>query len=130
MPFRLGRPSTNATFGSACASRIRASNKYLQKLVGLIANFHQKWGHHEKAVRLARETRRAVVVTEFVLLELANALARAGSRKLFVDLLPRLIFGITDSGIEARDGSGLPSIGLRVTMSCGTLHNGCRMYEQ
>lgn len=46
--------------------------------------------HHEKAVRLARETRRAVVVTEFVLLELANALARAGSRKLFVDLLPKL----------------------------------------
>jgi hypothetical protein len=95
-----------------------------------VALFNPGDVHHEKAVRLARETRRAVVVTEFVLLELANALARASSRKLFVDLLPRLIFGINDSGIEAGDGSGLPSIGLRVTMSCGTLHNGCRMYEQ
>jgi uncharacterized protein len=46
--------------------------------------------HHEAAVRLAQALRRAVVVTEFVLLELANALARASSRKLFVDLLPRL----------------------------------------
>jgi predicted nucleic acid-binding protein len=31
-----------------------------------------------------------LVTTEFVLLELANALARARSRKLFVDLMPRL----------------------------------------
>ena len=44
--------------------------------------------HHEKAVRLARETRRAVVVTEFVLLELANALARASSRKLVLVCRP------------------------------------------
>jgi uncharacterized protein len=46
--------------------------------------------HHEAAVRLARELRRAVVVTEYVLMELANALARASSRKLFVALLPKL----------------------------------------
>ena len=46
--------------------------------------------HHEKGVRLVRELRRAVVVTEYVLVELANALARAVSRKLFVDLLPKL----------------------------------------
>jgi uncharacterized protein len=46
--------------------------------------------HHEKAVRLARELPRAVVVTEYVLVELANALARASSRKLFVDLQPKL----------------------------------------
>lgn len=46
--------------------------------------------HHATAVGLSRELRRVVVVTEFVLLELANALARASSRKLFVDLLPQL----------------------------------------
>ncbi|MBI1903294.1 MAG: type II toxin-antitoxin system VapC family toxin [Planctomycetia bacterium] len=46
--------------------------------------------HHTTAVRLARRLRRAVVVTEFVLLELANALARASSRQLFVDLQPKL----------------------------------------
>jgi uncharacterized protein len=55
-----------------------------------VALFNPADVHHEKAVRLARETRRAVVVTEFVLLELANALARGNSRKLFVDLLPKL----------------------------------------
>lgn len=46
--------------------------------------------HHEKAVRLAHDLHRTVVVTEFVLVELANALARATSRRLFVDLLPKL----------------------------------------
>jgi predicted nucleic acid-binding protein len=46
--------------------------------------------HHEAAIRLAKEDHRRVVVTEFVLLELANALARASSRKLFVDLFPKL----------------------------------------
>ena len=55
-----------------------------------VALFNPGDVHYEKAVRLARETRRAVVLTEFVLLELANALARASSRKLFVDLLPKL----------------------------------------
>jgi predicted nucleic acid-binding protein len=46
--------------------------------------------HHETAVRLARELRRAVVVTEFVLVELANSLSRTSSRMLFVDLQPKL----------------------------------------
>jgi uncharacterized protein len=55
-----------------------------------VALFNPGDVHHDKAVRLARDTRRAVVVTEYVLLELANALARASSRKLFVDLLPKL----------------------------------------
>ncbi len=55
-----------------------------------VALFSPSDVHHEKAVRLAREIRRPVVVTEFVLLELANALARASSRKLFVDLLQKL----------------------------------------
>ena len=44
-----------------------------------VALFNPGDVHHEKAVRLAQETRRAVVVTEFVLLELANALSRAAS---------------------------------------------------
>jgi uncharacterized protein len=55
-----------------------------------IALFNPGDVHHEKAVRLACELRRSVVVTEFVLLELANALSHADSRQLFVELLPRL----------------------------------------
>jgi predicted nucleic acid-binding protein len=45
---------------------------------------------HAAAVRAAQALRCPVVVTQFVLLELANALARARSRKLFVNLLPHL----------------------------------------
>jgi len=55
-----------------------------------VALFNSCDAHHEKAVRLAKEMRCAVIVTEFVLLELANALSRTSSRRLFVELLPRL----------------------------------------
>src|SRR4051812_7024979 len=46
--------------------------------------------HHEIAVRLAKQLRSAVVVTQFVLIELGNSLSRTSSRKLFVDLQPKL----------------------------------------
>jgi len=40
--------------------------------------------HHAQAVELSRTLRRPVVVTEFVLLELANSLSQVGARQLFV----------------------------------------------
>ncbi|NQU22382.1 MAG: type II toxin-antitoxin system VapC family toxin [Candidatus Nealsonbacteria bacterium] len=43
--------------------------------------------HHTKAVDLSRSLRPPIVVTEFVLIELANALSRADTRHCFVDLL-------------------------------------------
>src|SRR5436190_7172090 len=46
--------------------------------------------YHERAVRLSIETRRPVVVTEFVFLETANSLSSVIQRRLFVDLLPHL----------------------------------------
>jgi uncharacterized protein len=55
-----------------------------------VALFYPGDLYHKKTVRLAREMRRPVVVTEFVLLELANAMARASSRQLFVDFLSKL----------------------------------------
>ncbi|MBI3468909.1 MAG: PIN domain-containing protein [Planctomycetes bacterium] len=46
--------------------------------------------HHEKATRLSAEVRQPVVVTEFVLLEVANALCDARSRHVFSQSLPHL----------------------------------------
>ena len=46
--------------------------------------------HHERAVQLSVETRRPVVVSEFVLLETGNSLSSLNQRRLFVDLLPHL----------------------------------------
>jgi len=46
--------------------------------------------NHDRAVRLARELKRPMILTEFVLLELANALSRLIDRQLFVRLLPHL----------------------------------------
>jgi uncharacterized protein len=46
--------------------------------------------HHAQAVDLGRALRRRFVVTEFVLLELGNALSRTRDRQLFVQLLPSL----------------------------------------
>ena len=45
---------------------------------------------HERAVELSIQMRRAIVVTEFVLLETGNSLSSAGQRRLFVDLLPHV----------------------------------------
>jgi uncharacterized protein len=46
--------------------------------------------HHAQAVRLGSTIQRPVIVTEFILLELGNALCRADDRQLFVGLLPNL----------------------------------------
>jgi uncharacterized protein len=46
--------------------------------------------HHAQAIELGRTLRRQIIVTEFVLLELGNALCRSDDRQLFVDFLPRL----------------------------------------
>lgn len=45
---------------------------------------------HGKAVDVSRTLRRPVVVTEFVLLELGNALSRADARQLFISMLRHL----------------------------------------
>ena len=45
---------------------------------------------HVDAVKLSHTLKRQVVVTEFILLELANALSRIDARRLFVSLLPHL----------------------------------------
>ena len=45
---------------------------------------------HSAAEEWGRDLRCEVVVTEFVLLELANALSRVTTKKLFVGLLPSL----------------------------------------
>jgi predicted nucleic acid-binding protein len=71
--------------------------------------------HHEKAVRLARELRRAVVVTEYVLMELANALARHSFRKLFVDLHPKM--------------KANPNI-MIVASSAELFERGCKLYAE
>jgi predicted nucleic acid-binding protein len=46
--------------------------------------------HHAEAARLSRDLRRRVVVTEFVLLELANALSDSRTRQVFVGLLSQV----------------------------------------
>ncbi len=46
--------------------------------------------HHAEAVHLGRSLKRSIIVTEFVLLELGNAMSRAGDRRLFIDFLPQL----------------------------------------
>ncbi len=46
--------------------------------------------HHDRAVQLALEIRRPVVLTEFVLLETGNSLSSVKQRHLFVELLPHL----------------------------------------
>jgi uncharacterized protein len=43
--------------------------------------------HHSRAVELSRTLRRRVIVSEFVLLEVANALSRAAARGVFAALL-------------------------------------------
>jgi predicted nucleic acid-binding protein len=45
---------------------------------------------HERAVRLAIEMRRPIVVSEFVLLETGNSLSSMSRRQFFIDLLPSL----------------------------------------
>ena len=45
---------------------------------------------HVNAVDVSRTLRRSVVVTEFVLLELGNALSRTDARRLFVSMLRHL----------------------------------------
>jgi predicted nucleic acid-binding protein len=46
--------------------------------------------HHAWAVHLGHTLKRTILVTEFVLLELGNALCREDDRQLFVRLLPHL----------------------------------------
>ena len=46
--------------------------------------------HHARAVELSRSLRPTIVVTEFVLVELANALSRTDTRHCFVDLLTHI----------------------------------------
>ena len=46
--------------------------------------------HHTRAVELSRAIRPTIVVTEFVLVELANALSRSDTRRCFVDLLTHI----------------------------------------
>ena len=46
--------------------------------------------HHGRAVELSRSLRPTIVVTQFVLVELANALSRADTRRCFVDLLTHI----------------------------------------
>jgi hypothetical protein len=55
-----------------------------------LAVFSSSDVHHEKAVLFSAETHRPVVVTEFVLLEVANALCDSRSRHIFTALLPNL----------------------------------------
>jgi uncharacterized protein len=55
-----------------------------------VALFSPRDRHHNHAVDLGHSLRRPIVITEFVLLELGNALADADDRQLFVDLLPHL----------------------------------------
>jgi len=45
---------------------------------------------HAEAANLSHTLRRPVVVTEFVLLELGNALSHADARQVFVNLLPHV----------------------------------------
>jgi predicted nucleic acid-binding protein len=45
---------------------------------------------HEQAVAWSSKSRREVVTTGFVVLELGNALARRGLRRVFVELVQRL----------------------------------------
>ena len=56
-----------------------------------VALFSSSDVHHEKAVRFSAEIHRPVVVTAFVLLELANALCDSRSRHIFSQLFPHLI---------------------------------------
>jgi len=45
---------------------------------------------HEEALRFSREEARQTLLTDFVLLELANAFSRGGARRFFVDLVGSL----------------------------------------
>ena len=55
---------------------------------GAIFNPRDAW--HDAALTLSAKLRRHIVVTEFVLLELGNALSPVGSRRLFVDMFRHL----------------------------------------
>jgi len=55
---------------------------------GALLNPHDSF--HGAANALSREFRRRVVLTEFILLELGNALSPVKSRRLFVDLVRHL----------------------------------------
>jgi predicted nucleic acid-binding protein len=46
--------------------------------------------HHDEAARVSKELRARVITTDFVLLELANALANAKTRQVFLGLVSRL----------------------------------------
>ena len=45
---------------------------------------------HDRAVRLSKEMRRPVVVTEFILVETGNSLGSVSERRLFTGLWPHL----------------------------------------
>jgi hypothetical protein len=55
-----------------------------------LALFNEKDAAHEDALRFSREVAREVVLTDFVLLELANAVCRQESRQRFVRLVAYL----------------------------------------
>ena len=50
---------------------------------GAVLNPRDRW--HEEAVRLGRSWRHGVVLTDFILLELANALSPVQSRHVFIE---------------------------------------------
>jgi hypothetical protein len=55
-----------------------------------VALFHENDVRHGAAVRFSQEDVRPVLVTDFVLLELANTFCRGHARKVFVDLVRHL----------------------------------------
>jgi predicted nucleic acid-binding protein len=55
-----------------------------------IALFYQGDSGHDAAFRFSREDVRPVLLTDFILVELANSLCRGGGRQLFVDLVGNL----------------------------------------
>jgi len=55
-----------------------------------MALFNQDEIAHERALEFSRQTALPVVLTDFILLELANALSRRESRRKFVELLSYL----------------------------------------
>jgi uncharacterized protein len=60
-----------------------------------VALLHENDTRHGEAVRLSQELARPVVLTEFILLELGNALCRGHARRVFINLLAHLRSGPT-----------------------------------